>query len=405
MFRLAVTGFVSVLFAAVGGTQSASVITEAEFLSILDENHPAVVDSAEAVTRAEARLVEARTFDNPDLVGVREDVDGPSRETDLVLSWQLPDPARSKTIASRERELDAARARFDEQILNHRLVLREAYADWALAEARRRQLSAQAQRVESLAERESTRSQRGESSGLEVHRLRLAAIGLRSREALAAADSGRARAQAAAWFPDLPQDAEPVLPELPPAPTFEQPSARLRAAAADLEAAQREREAAGRYVELPEFSLGWKREQFGAQAADGPVVGLSWSLPVFDRKQAARLASDAGIDAATARLEIAQRETRAGRSAAETTYEQLSNAVVRIRGEMGRNETMLDGAEAAFQQGEASLTDLLDTHRSVAEAELALLDLHQAALAAHRDLERLAGSPVLLPSESPSSTD
>ena len=53
---------------------------------------------------------------------------------------------------------------------------------------------------------------------------------------------------------------------------------------------------------------------------------------------------------------------------------------------------MLDGAEAAFRQGETGVTDLLETHRSVTEAELAMLDLHEAALAAHRELERLAAS-------------
>jgi outer membrane protein TolC len=62
---------------------------------------------------------------------------------------------------------------------------------------------------------------------------------------------------------------------------------------------------------------------------------------------------------------------------------------------------MLDGAEAAFRLGETSLTDLLETHRSAAEAELAVLELHQAALAAHRDLERLAGPESLEPTPEP----
>ena len=57
-----------------------------------------------------------------------------------------------------------------------------------------------------------------------------------------------------------------------------------------------------------------------------------------------------------------------------------------------RSDGCWDGAEAAFRQGEAGLTDLLETHRSVTEAELAVLDLHEAALAAHRELERLAAS-------------
>ena len=49
-------------------------------------------------------------------------------------------------------------------------------------------------------------------------------------------------------------------------------------------------------------------------------------------------------------------------------------------------------SEAAFRLGESSVTDLLETHRSATEAELAALDLYEAALAAARELERLDGS-------------
>lgn len=169
---------------------------------------------------------------------------------------------------------------------------------------------------------------------------------------------------------------------------------RVRAAEADLAAAELTRKAAGRFLRSPEVSLGWQRQELGPESVDGPILGLSWSVPLFDRKQAAREASEAGVEAAQARVEIAQREVNAEREAAERSYSRLREALARARQEHASIERMLDGAEAAFRLGEASLTDLLETHRSVTEAELAALDLHQAALAAARELERLAGSGV-----------
>jgi outer membrane protein TolC len=242
-----------------------------------------------------------------------------------------------------------------------------------------------------LAERQASRAERGEASGLEAHRLRLAASALRSRVALAEAESERARAEAATWNPDLPRDARPALPDLANAPTLDGSSARIIAAEADVSAARLARQAAGRFVASPEVSLGWQRQEAGAEAIDGPIFGLAWSVPLFDRKRAARDAADASIAGAQARLELVQREVIASRAAAAKSFARLAAALAQAREELTLNGRMLDGAEAAFLQGEAELTDLLETHRSVTEAELAMLDLYGEALAVHRQLERLAG--------------
>lgn len=392
MHRLALTGLLPVLFAAMSGAQNPSVLTEAEFLSVLDESHPAVVESAEALAHAETRILESRTLENPILGGVREDPRGPVRQTDIVVSWQLPHAARGTVIRARERQAEAARARLAQQLLNYRLAMRQAYADWAVAEARERRLSDQAERLELLAERELARSEKGEASGLEAHRLRLAASALRSRVALAAAESDRARAEIAGWYPDLDASAHPALPDLSGAPSFDGPDARILAAEAELRAATLEREAASRFVAFPEVSVGWQRQELGPEAIGGPIVGLAWSVPLFDRKKAARQSAEASLTAAGARLELVQREVRASRAAAQTSSARLSAALARAREQLASVERMLDGAETAFRHGEVSLTDLLETHRSVTEAELAALELHESALAADRELERLAGT-------------
>ncbi len=392
MHRFTLVGLLGGFFAVAGAAQDRPVVTEVEFLSVLDETHPAVRESAEDVALAEARLLASRTFDNPVVEGVREDPSGPIGQTDILVSWQIPDAARRPAINAREGEIGAARRRLAYDLLGYRLAMREAYAGWAVAAARRQRLSIQAERVESLAQREAVRAERGEASGLESRRLGLAAATLRSRVALAAGASERARAEAAVWHPGLPANARPVLPELPAAPSLDGADVRVRAAEADLAAAELAQLATRPIVASPEVTVGWRRQDLTPGAVDGPIFGVAWSVPLFDRRQAARQSAGAGLEAARARLELAERESAAARNAASTNFARLAAALAEAREELGATERMLDGAEAAFRQGEAGLTDLLETHRSVTEAELAVLDLHEAALAAHRELERLAAS-------------
>ncbi|MDE2978482.1 MAG: TolC family protein [Acidobacteriota bacterium] len=392
MHRSILIGLFGGFLAVAGAAQDGPVVTEAEFLSVLDETHPAVRESAEAVGLAEARLLAARTFDNPVVGAVREDPAGPIGQTDILVSWQIPGIERRPEINAREGEIGAARRRVAYDLLGYRLAMREAYAGWAVSDARRQRLAIQAERVESLAQREAVRAERGEASGLEARRLGLAAATLRSRVALAAGASERARAEAAAWHPGLPANARPVLPELPAAPSLDGADVRVRAAEADLAAAELAQLATRPIVASPEVTVGWRRQDLTPGAVDGPIFGVAWSVPLFDRRQAARQSVGAGLEAARARLELAERESAAARNAASTNFARLAAALAEAREELGATERMLDGAEAAFRQGEAGLTDLLETHRSVTEAELAVLDLHEAALAAHRELERLAAS-------------
>ena len=392
MHRFILIGLLGGFFAVGGAAQDRSVVTEAEFLSVLDETHPAVRESAGAVALAEARLVAARTFDNPVVEAVREDPAGPIGQTDVHVSWKMPDAARGPEIEAREGEIGAARRRLAYDLLGYRLAMREAYAGWAVAAARRQRLTLQAERVGSLAQREAVRAERGEASGLEARRLGLAAATLRSRVALAGGASERARAEAAAWHPGLPANARPVLPELPAAPSLDGADARVRAAEADLAAAELAELATRPIIASPEVTLGWQEQDIGLGSVDGPILGVAWSVPLFDRRQAARQSAGAGLEAARARLELAERESTAARNAASTNFTRLAAALAEAREELGATGQMLDSAEAAFRQGEAGLTDLLETHRSVTEAELAVLDLHEAALAAYRELERLAAS-------------
>jgi outer membrane protein TolC len=373
------------------GAPQATLITEAEFLSALDADHPAVAESAAALDQARARVLAARTLENPVLGALREDLDGPERETEWSLSWQLPHGARSREIRAREEGVAGAAAEFAGTLQELRHTLREVYAAWAVAAAREAQLTRQGERVAALARRERARAGQGESSGLAARRLEMAAAELAARRALAAAERQRARGEAARWHPALPPEARPLLPPVPSAPEGVPHHPRVAAAEADLAAALLEREAAGRFVLSPELSVGWKRLEAGEGTFGGPTVGLSWAVPLFDRHQGERAATEARVAARRARVEQLRREVETGRDAARTSFETLTTALEAATAARANSARILDSAEAAFRLGEAPLTDLLEIHRAVTEGELVVLDLLAATLAAHREMERLAG--------------
>lgn len=399
LIPVTLAGLLSATLAASVAAQNPSIVTEAEFLSVLDDRHPAVALRTEELAVARAGSVAASTLDNPVLGLVREDPDGPAAQADWTLSWQLPGASRGPEIAARREAAGAAEARLAHDLVTLRSTLREVYATWAVAVARRDLLTVQQERVEALAARVEARAERGEASDLEARRLALAASTLRSRVVVAAAAAERARADARAWYPDLPGDAEPELPSLPPAPELREEHPLVQAARSDLAAATLEGEAAGRFVRSPEILVGWQRQELEAGSVDGPLLGVSWSVPLFDRNRAERAVAAARVTAAEAHLELTRRRVDAARKAARKTYERLTRQLDEAVGALDGVERILDGTEAAFRHGEASLTDLLETRRSVTESELAALDLRAAALAAHRELERLAsaGDPATQP--------
>jgi len=371
----------------------------------LDRDHPAVAERAQEVALARARTLDASTLENPTLGLEQEDLEGPGKESSVTLSWQIPESSRRLEIGARRQATGAAEARLSESLASLRLEMREVYAEWALATARRDQLSIQAVRIEELADREVQRAEKGEASGLEARRLTLAAVEIRARVALADAVAEGARGQAMGWNPELPLSAEPVLPFLLPMPRQEEEPPQLQAARADVEAALLEQKVAGRFVRSPEVTVGWKREEGDTEAVDGPILGIGWSVPLFSRKQSDKAAATARLTAARARLETVQRDIDSSRRALMATYQQLATALVRARDALDGSEQMLAGAEAAFRHGEGSLTDLLDTLRLVSDAETAKLDLFQEALAAHRELEGLAGYHGALNSQVDSTSD
>lgn len=377
--------------------EPARIVTEAEFLRRVDADHPAVLALAGGPGTARAELERASTLPNPELSVAREGPTGGAEQVDLTVSWQPPRPDRRKlAVGAARAEVAAADARRDARRLDLHLELRAVYARWALAGARLEALERRAERIAALAERERLRAERGEASGLSVRRLELAATRARGEADRAAAALERARSTAHGWRPDLPDGAEPRLPPLPePAEDHPAPHPRTVSLEAEIEAARLRRDLAERFVPAPELVAGWQQIDTGSRSVDGPLLGLSWSIPLLDRNRADRARAEARTTATRARLERTRQELAAELAGARAAYEKLRAAALELRRTAARTAPMIDAATAAFRLGEADLTDLLDALRSGTETELAALDLAGDALAAHRELERAAGTPLL----------
>ena len=396
MFRFVLTGLLALGAIAPDISRAAAgapgdpppIVTEEDFLRTLDGSHPAVRITDQAVAEARSERVGAEVLENPVLGLSREDPSGVLEQTDWTLSWQLPSPERGLRIRALEQKIAAAEARRQIELAALRADLREVYADWALASARRQVIAEQARRLESLAERQAHRAELGETAGLEARRLHLAVARLKTRIAMADDARTEAEAEARASNPDLAAGAVPVLPPLPEAAPVTEDPARLRALRAEREAASLQQQASRRLLQTPELTLGWQRQETGFESLDGPLLGLRWSLPLFDRKQAEQIADEARLEGAESRLELTLRDVRSHHDTLGPRYLALREAVAEVEDSRREGRAVLDGMEAAFRHGETSLTDLLETVRSVAELELAHLDLYATALAAHRDLER-----------------
>ncbi len=389
---------------------AAPVVTEADVLASLMDAHPAVVEVSRQLPQAMAELGAIRTYANPELEVLREDLRGPEVETEWALSWQLPSRKRRLEIAAAEQSVEAAAAAVDQDLRSLRATLREDYADWALAAARQQLLAEARSRLVVLATREKTRAEKGEASPLEAHRLHLAAANLASQLALTKAEETRAQARVARWLPRLDPKARPELPPLPHSSIEEEVAAADQATAglaskhpilamarAELKASELELAVSKRYLASPELIIGWKRQESLAADNSGPLLGLSWTLPLFDRQQATRAAATAKLEATQARATLQAREIETGIVAAKIRYAELIQGSKEAKKALGPNAAMLVGAETAFRYGELPLTDFLETQKAATEGELAWLSLYTAALHAHRELELLTGPIIATP--------
>ena len=373
-------------------------LTEAEFLSALSEDHPAIALAERSVASARAEAMGSRLLANPILGVAREEPSSQAQQTDLTLRWRPLERRRKAGVDAAEARVESAQSGVTERRLEARLEMRRIYADWAVATARVEGFRAEVAQLGALVRREELRLERGETSGIAAGRLRLAQAQMAKRLALMEARTGTARAEALVWWPELPAATRPRLPD-PQAPevarqlvaAMQSDHPRLLRAQLEARAAELEARSEQHVLDVPELLAGWQRQELAQGTLDGPIFGIHWTLPLLDRNQAERARARAEADAARLRADLVAREIGAGLQAAVSGYAGLHSALDAAQAVAAGNERLVAGAEASFRFGETDVTDFLTTLASTYEAEIAVLDLYEATLAQHRRLERLAG--------------
>jgi cobalt-zinc-cadmium efflux system outer membrane protein len=388
--------FVALLAAAGSPPIHAQVLTEKQFLEDAMTNHPGVAAATAAEAAAAGARRQAGIVENPVVSWEREQPDTAVREDTLRLDWRLPFDGRKHRVAAGDAALAASRSDLESTQLGIRLELRSLFAAWYIAAERQEVLEAHLDRTKSLARWLRARAEEGEAAGVEADRLDLE-VEVFERELVAARAAASAERAAAAVWCDLVSDtASPQRPYLPTPPATAEVGDRpdLRAIAhrvAEAEAVQRLHR---RSLDPPEISFGWKKFGEEGLSFDGPVYGIAWPLPVFDRNQGNREAASAEASVARSQLELETRLAEQRARAALAAYNDLYRvAKPREGGSEGFDVAI--ATFAAFEAGEASLTDVLDSLRASVDVRMARLESLDRALAAERELEAAIGRPIL----------
>lgn len=337
---------------------------------------------------------------NPSLAASQEDAAG-SRDQFLIFQQTLPVTGRLNLL--RRAATQAVSITRSEAERRRQIAIadfRKAFLDMAASQQRAEALQANSARLQELVRVLREREVAGEGSGFDVLRAERELADAGADEALARVAVEQARARIASFAPgiaaattatvELPEDLPPVAEVIAHA-VERRPD--HRAARSQVELFQAQRRAAGREaIPEPTISAGLKRTTVAGVPDNGYVAGLTIPLPVFNRGQAdvQRFTSEERR-AAAEQLLLERRVEAEVRSAHAAATQGLQLA----RGyETGAAVEFLRSAEAAYQEGERGILELLDAYRLVSSTDLRRLELLRTAKEASIDLDLAMGVEV-----------
>jgi len=374
----------------------AQVLTEEEFLDAALSNHPAIAAAEAKKAAAAGARRQAGVVENPVVSWEREQPDTAVREDTLKLDWRLPFDGRKHRVAAGDAGLAASKSDLESAELGIRLEMRSLFAAWYIASEREAVLEVHLDRTKRLAQWLRARAEEGEAAGVEAQRLDLEVEVFERGLVAVRAGASAERAAAAVWCDRVSDTVRPQRPLLPMPPATVDVGGRpdlqaITHRVAEAEAVQRLQR---RSLEPPEISFGWKKLGEEGLSFEGPVYGIAWPLPIFDRNQGNREAATAEASVARSQLELETRLAEQRARAALALYTDLYSVAT----PSGTKIETLDVAVAvfaAFEAGEASLTDVLDALRASVGVQMARLDSLDQALLAERELEAAIGRPIV----------
>ncbi len=366
------------------------------------EQMPAAIEASALAEAADARAEQARAISNPSLSWETENIQGSgtyrgfgSAETTVSVTQPL------ELFGQRSARINAARAdaaatglRSEQMRWRAAGRLAQVYSD-AEAASRRYDLAVEALALsEQDARAVALLVEAGREATLRGIQARSEADAARAQleEARAVRDAAFARLSAIAMLDDPVQAVSASLLDIAPASHALDASDPLA-----VRIAQAEVDVAGRRLTVeqrrarPDLSASMGIRRFRETDDDAFTVGLSMSVPLFDRNRGGVRAAYADQRAAEARLTTQQQEARADRLAAEAT---LSASMVRVRAAdsgVAAAEEAYRMARVGFDAGRISQLELRSTRAALISARNAAVDARLARVRAEIDLAGLEG--------------
>jgi cobalt-zinc-cadmium efflux system outer membrane protein len=407
----------SVLLAAAARAQEAPRFTLAEAQSRARAASPELAAAREAIAAATGMELQARALPNPTFNYGREETKDSGRTNSQTIAMfeqplELTGRRGLRREAARERrEAAERRLAWAERELDFEVT--RAYAAAAAADAKT-ELASSASRIFARARTASTRRRgEGDVSGYEDRRVGLENARYAGLEAEAESTREVARASLASLL--HPSGERHALPEAPFDDAIFRPSAqtadlaRLKALAIerrpDLAAAILEQQAletdarlrAREALPTPVAGFGYKSERSSGQDGrfDGWVVQLSVPIPLWDRNRGATEAARADARRAQFALQTLRRQIALD---VEGAWQALCASekrldILRPQLENG-GEVVLRASRVAYDEGEISLVEWLDSVRVHYEVRAQLVNLISETTVRRAALERAIGGPL-----------
>lgn len=387
-------------------SQDIGHITESEFVDRFERWEPRFEEMKARVERARAETDAAKVLPNPTLSYDREEVfPSGGSQPDNFLRVELPmdvSGRRWRRVRAAEAGVEATKAETERERFTLVLDALDLYYDAALARLRVETLRNGRGNMARLAEMINARATAGEVSGYDSGRLEIELMTY--DDLLADADTklavgGRVLGRLIGEIDASYEAIDPLaIPEplqlssdlvegaVASRPDYRAARERLQQAELELSVAQRA------WVPRPSFSGGWKRSDIGSETADGYTAGIGITLPLFDHGQAERAAAEARQHEAEAHITLLGWQIRSEIESAEI---ELTRRVEHARrfeeAQLPRLGRLVSRAEASYREGEHTVFELLDAHRTGRENQLRAHDLRREAKRAEIDLWRALG--------------
>ncbi|MBB5886184.1 TolC family protein [Xanthomonas sp. LMG 8992] len=351
---------------------------------------------------ADARAEQARALPNPTLSWSTEDAAGSGAyagmgkaQTVLTLSQPLELwGQRGARIGAARADADAAAMRGTQSRSDAAGVLASAYAQaesalrrYALAEEALGLIRDDAAAVDAMVAQGREPQLRAVQARSEV-----ADASAALDEALAFRDAALARLAAIALLETPVQSLDSGLLDRPPPSPRAADTAALpvRIAAAEAKAADRQVEVERKRA-LPALSLTAAQTRFREDRAHAYTLGVSLSVPLFDRNRGGIRAAGAELRAAEARLDQQRRTSAADRLSALATLKAAGSRTRAADASVAAAQEAYRLARIGVDAGRITQLELRSTRAALIAARGTAVDARLARVAAEIDLARLEG--------------